>query len=723
MILKRMNAPCAGMSAALIAAALLSVVAPEARASHIGEDLTVDQQAVTSTNQLLGALRQYETADANQRGAALQRLTQLATQRRERMLALIERNPTLAALRVLPTAVRSRLPAQAQVERDVGVVGVVQATIGDDFVRGRSTKRFEVLDAAGQRFELRVADATERDMLAMVGKRANIAAVQIDRQLLVLDKRRVQLLAAGGTTTTTTMVAAATTAVQGDQTTLVMLLNFNDLAVSCTAADLQSRLFGTSGSTMNVGYQQSSGNLVSFSGQVVGPYTINYKSTDTCDPSTWATAANALAIAAGFNPSSYKRVSYAMPSNSTCGWSGLATLGGTSPTPSWIQACTATGVFSHELGHNLNFHHAATPTYEYGDGSDAMGGASLVQSNAANRVMAGWMSGSQVQTIAASGTYSLTALENAGATSPQVLRLPKADTAESYYVSLRQPVGVDATLSAAYQNTLSIHRSTGTLPAKTFLLANLAAGQTWTDSVNGIVVSNQGVSGSSASVGVSLGGGTCVQQVPTVGATPVSQTAAGGATIGYTLSVINNNSAACPSAVFNLTQSLPLGFSGNFGAPSVSLASGASANVGWNVASPAGSADATYTLTATASDSATVSSGQVHTAYVVSAPPPPPPPPPPTGDTTAPSVTITSPASGSALTGRNTTITAAASDNVGVASVQFYIDDQLVATDTSAPYSTSWNLRKVGRGAHTIRVRALDAAGNATEQSLGVTVQ
>jgi hypothetical protein len=410
-----------------------------------------------------------------------------------------------------------------------------------------------------------------------------------------------------------------------------------------------------------------------------------------------------------------------MPSNANCGWSGLASLGGTSPTPSWIQACTATGVFSHELGHNLKLHHAATPTAEYGDGSDAMGAAKLVQSNAPNRVMAGWVSGTELQDVGASGTYALAALESVDATSPQVLRLAKPDTAESYYLSLRQPVDIDTTLSATYQNTLSIHRSTGTLPAKTFLLANLAAGQTWTDSVNGILITNQGVSGAMASVGVSLGGATCVQQVPTISAAPVSQTSVGGATLGYTLTVKNNNSAACPSSTFNLAQTLPVGFSGVFGATNVSLASGASANVGWNVASPSGSADATYTLTATASDSATVSSAQVHASYVVSTPPPAPTT--VTGDTVAPTVAITSPSGGSALSGRSATIAVGASDNVGVASVQFYVDGKLMATDTSAPYSANWNLRKTSRGTHTITVRALDAAGNAADQSVSVTVQ
>src|SRR5215510_12669537 len=109
---------------------LLASVSP-AWSSHIGEDLTLDQQAVTSTNQLLGALRQYEAAAPAQQAAALARLTELATQRRERMLALLQRNPNLAAARVLPPGLRDRLPAglQAQVEREVAVTGTVHARV------------------------------------------------------------------------------------------------------------------------------------------------------------------------------------------------------------------------------------------------------------------------------------------------------------------------------------------------------------------------------------------------------------------------------------------------------------------------------------------------------------------------------------------------------------------------------------------------------------------
>jgi large repetitive protein len=86
-------------------------------------------------------------------------------------------------------------------------------------------------------------------------------------------------------------------------------------------------------------------------------------------------------------------------------------------------------------------------------------------------------------------------------------------------------------------------------------------------------------------------------------------------------------------------------------------------------------------------------------------------------------LSITSPAPGAVLSGRSVTLNASATDVSGVKAVEFHVDNRLLATDTSAPYSANWNLRKAAKGAHTIRVRAVDLLGNASEQTLSVTVQ
>lgn len=81
----------------------------------------------------------------------------------------------------------------------------------------------------------------------------------------------------------------------------------------------------------------------------------------------------------------------------------------------------------------------------------------------------------------------------------------------------------------------------------------------------------------------------------------------------------------------------------------------------------------------------------------------------------APIVSVTSPSDGVSVAGSAITLTATASDDVGVVGVQFKMDGVNVgAEDTTAPYSTVWNSTLVADGSHTVTAVARDAAGNTT---------
>jgi hypothetical protein len=83
-------------------------------------------------------------------------------------------------------------------------------------------------------------------------------------------------------------------------------------------------------------------------------------------------------------------------------------------------------------------------------------------------------------------------------------------------------------------------------------------------------------------------------------------------------------------------------------------------------------------------------------------------------DTTPPTVSITAPANGATVTGP-VTLSANASDNVAVASVQFQVDGSAVgAPITQSPYSMSWDSTTVANGTHSISAVATDTAGNTT---------
>jgi hypothetical protein len=93
-----------------------------------------------------------------------------------------------------------------------------------------------------------------------------------------------------------------------------------------------------------------------------------------------------------------------------------------------------------------------------------------------------------------------------------------------------------------------------------------------------------------------------------------------------------------------------------------------------------------------------------------------------TSDTTAPTVSVTAPAAGATVSG-TTTISATASDNIGVTSVGFYVGTTLLGSDTSSPYSYSWVTTSYANGAYSISAKAYDAAGNVgTSASVAVTV-
>ncbi|MFQ5453833.1 MAG: FG-GAP-like repeat-containing protein [Candidatus Zixiibacteriota bacterium] len=87
-------------------------------------------------------------------------------------------------------------------------------------------------------------------------------------------------------------------------------------------------------------------------------------------------------------------------------------------------------------------------------------------------------------------------------------------------------------------------------------------------------------------------------------------------------------------------------------------------------------------------------------------------------DTTDPQISITNPSDGDTLP-KIFDITAAATDNEEVAKVEFYIDNQLLYTDSLTPWSYNWStIDYADSGQHTIQVKAYDAAGNTGNSSV-----
>src|SRR5262249_41445982 len=93
------------------------------------------------------------------------------------------------------------------------------------------------------------------------------------------------------------------------------------------------------------------------------------------------------------------------------------------------------------------------------------------------------------------------------------------------------------------------------------------------------------------------------------------------------------------------------------------------------------------------------------------------------GDTTPPTITLTAPADGATVSG-TVTLSATASDDTGVAGVQFTVGGGGVGAELrAAPYGGAWDSRLVPDGVRQIGAVARDAAGNvATAAVATVTV-
>lgn len=96
-----------------------------------------------------------------------------------------------------------------------------------------------------------------------------------------------------------------------------------------------------------------------------------------------------------------------------------------------------------------------------------------------------------------------------------------------------------------------------------------------------------------------------------------------------------------------------------------------------------------------------------------------------TPDSTAPTVSITSPTAGSTVGGR-VAVKIKASDNVGVVRVELVVDTELVGTctlGTAQTYTCTWATRQWSNGGWTLYARAWDKAGNLGVHAITVVVK
>ena len=96
-------------------------------------------------------------------------------------------------------------------------------------------------------------------------------------------------------------------------------------------------------------------------------------------------------------------------------------------------------------------------------------------------------------------------------------------------------------------------------------------------------------------------------------------------------------------------------------------------------------------------------------------------PPEQTGDETPPSVEFVQPLDGAEVEGL-VAVEVGATDDTGVVSVELFMGGESQGIDEEAPYEFAWDATALWSGTYSLKAVALDAAGNAGEATIAVTV-
>jgi hypothetical protein len=296
----------------------------------------------------------------------------------------------------------------------------------------------------------------------------------------------------------------------------------------------------------------------------------------------------------------------------------------------WVNGNYALRVVSHELGHNFGNHHSMArrcdsstcTVVEYGDDRDVMGvSGTIAHTNVFQKERLGWLNYGQsppLRTVTASNTYWLEPVSIANTGNPKGLKIWNPNTSTYYYVEARARTGFDGSIAQG----VVVHSGSPTTSNSSYQLdlapltttwdSTLDPGQTFSDNALGVHVTTLSADGSGAMVQVDFGSLPCTTTAPTVSMSPIeTRWGRAGATLGYTVSVRNNNSSGCAPSIVNLAASstLPAGWMASFGSSSLTLAPGASASTSGTVTPAASTPAALYAISMAASDASTFLGG------------------------------------------------------------------------------------------------------------------
>lgn len=611
-------------------------------------------QVRQQTVELVRLMTHYRQADESEQANLLNEIQTLIEQRQALFAELVTSDTSAALRSALPSQAALGMPAEVQarleqLQAQEGTLDVVY----EDYPDGSHKLRHFLNTDTGERLELHFAGLAP-DLQS--GGRAKAKGLRVGNNL-ALEQGDLETQALNGTTGSTATAGSVTIQPNtfGEQKTLVMLVNFQDAPTNqpWTVDQARSMVFGNVSSYfLENSYQQTW-----LSGDVLGWFTVAVDSTN-CDTSSIAQQADAAASNAGADLSAYQRRVYIFPKISTCGWTGMGTVGGL-PSQSWINGSLQVTTIGHEMGHNFGLQHShalecgattlgsACQTFEYGDRVDIMGNYTAGHLSPFQKQQLGWLgygSSPAIAEVNAGGSYTITPYElNDGGV--KALKIPMGSDAATgqpkwYYLEYRQALGSDSFL-AGNTNVLNgvvvrtgvdaDRRTSNLLDMTPASNSNsyydwsdhaLSAGKSYVDTNAGVTITTDWTNGNQASVSVELGAQACQHATPLLALTPAQGGwVAPGTAVSYTLTLTNSDTSSCSSSQFNLQAQSPSGWTANFTQTALNLAPGQSASTTLTVSSAATAVNGYYdiNLSVTNSNAAGYDATGVVT-YVVSAP-------------------------------------------------------------------------------------------------------
>lgn len=358
-----------------------------------------------------------------------------------------------------------------------------------------------------------------------------------------------------------TPVISGITAASGEQKTLLVAIDLIDSKLPCSNTDIRNLMFRNQNS-VNKFYRNSSDGKTFFTGDVVGPLAVSFD-TSQCNPTAIADTVEQLLRGEGMNPDRYRRHVFVFPYIQACNFEGLGEVGtiGKRPSRAWVNgACNTTPLYAHELGHNLGIRHASGIDFirnridEYGDFTSVMGNLPLYGSfNAPHRIALGWLPDESVRNVTQSGVFALSYLQKSRMDrNPRVIKIPKRDTAEDYYISFKRAVGFDVNTGGS-----SIHIWNGDVRTRTFWAGYLGGDLTFNDLANRLVFRELSSNDLGAEIEIQMGEDPGCRRNP-VGLSVFRrvQGVHPGNTVSYEVTLENRDSFSCPTSRFDLELNL-----------------------------------------------------------------------------------------------------------------------------------------------------------------------